>query len=76
MRGTALPSFFFSPFGFGYGVGGYGMGGGGGILSLLFWGAFAVLLIRAAQSMMGGGGRELEGAASPRAARPRFFWFV
>jgi hypothetical protein len=55
------PLGFFSPFGMGYGYGmGYG-GGGGGLVSLLFWGFFAVTLVQVVRGVLdksgGGGGR-------------------
>ncbi|PSC72417.1 hypothetical protein C2E20_4242 [Micractinium conductrix] len=50
--GVRVNSFFLSPFGYGYGMG-YPMGGGGGgLLSLLFWGAFAVIMIQVVQGVM------------------------
>ena len=48
-RGVAVNSFFLSPWGFGGYPMGYSMGSG--IMSLLFWGVFAVILLQ-----VGGGG--------------------
>lgn len=45
-----MNSFFLSPFGFGYGMPMYG--GGGGLLSLMFWGAFAVIMLQVVQGVM------------------------
>ena len=39
------------------------MGGGGGLLSLLFWGAFAVILLQVVQGVM----RNQAGACTPLA---------
>ncbi|KAL4443492.1 hypothetical protein ABPG75_011229 [Micractinium tetrahymenae] len=53
--GVRVNSFFLSPWGFGYGVPVYGGFGGGGLLSLLFWGAFAVIMIQVLQGVLRGG---------------------
>lgn len=49
-RTVQTNSFFISPFG--YGMGYPMMGGGGGILSLVFWGAFALILLQVVQGVM------------------------
>lgn len=49
-----LPSPARPPPGFGYGVPVYGGFGGGGLLSLLFWGAFAVIMIQVLQGVLRG----------------------
>lgn len=53
--GVRVNSFFLSPWGFGYGVPVYGGFGGVGLLSLLFWGAFAVIMIQVVQGVLRGG---------------------
>ena len=53
-------AFFFSPFGLGYGVGYPRGGGGGGVMSLLFWGVFALIMVQAVRGVLGSsGGRGL-----------------
>lgn len=53
--GVQTNAFFFSPFGFGFG---YGYPMGGGMMSLLFWGVFAAILIQVIRGSMGDGGDE------------------
>lgn len=45
-------AFFFSPFGFGFGYG-YPMGGGG-LMSLLFWGVFAAIIVQVLRGSLSG----------------------
>jgi len=49
--GVQTNAFFFSPFGFGLG---YGYPMGGGMMSLLFWGVFAAILIQVIRGSAGG----------------------